>query len=344
MKSLLTAFAAIACLSPLAAQEPDQLCPEGETCVLNLAGKNRVFWMTGKGLKGDERYWRVLDGAAFREHGNGSATMTAAIINLVHPSMRFSVDIDFYDHYPAHHTPPEGSPKIEDSIVPLLEENGGPVDPDTWRYYAEFTGTLTGQLALEGAVLRVTRRGPAFQIGFGANVKDASYGASGWFDIDVLSQPTHGEMPAFDVGDINGSFGECECLGGDEAFWQNYGEGLAGCDGVPSLEMLKQPLTGTVPEIAIGGGSVTRSCAMVWGIAPAETFIPFLGGNLLIQTPVAAAIPFTLSPTGFVFECAIPEDPCGVGNDVYLQIICIDDCGPTGFSMSRGLQIHVGDL
>ncbi|MCA8944451.1 MAG: hypothetical protein KDB80_17950 [Planctomycetes bacterium] len=352
MNLRLTALAALACAVSTFAQDVahswaggwNHNYPDKDYCVTNLEGEQRVFWLSADGMTAEQKRWRVLEGAAFRQNGDGTATMTGAIVNVANPDWRFSVVVEFSSYYSSWQTPPSGSPKIESPIVPLLQSNGGPIDPGTWSYYAQFEGTLTGQLGLAGAVLQITRRGPAFQIGVGANGKDATFGGSGWFDVQIVSQPTEGELPRGLVGDINGSFEKCECLGGIEALWENYGTGTPGCDGVRSLTMIGKPLTGSVPRISIGGASVGANSAMVWGIGAGATFVPLLGGPLLIQLPVVAAIPVFVPAEGYVFECSIPENPCEIGTNVYLQIVSIDPCGPAGFGMTRGLHMRIGDL
>ena len=343
MKKKTLSFAmALSCAMTVPAQAPEVT---DAWCLVNLENKDRVFWMIGgSGLSEADKRWRVLAGAALVELDDGTARLTAALVNLADASKRFSAVIELDGRVEADEPVPLGSPKIESPIVPLLTENGGSIDPTTWRYYTDVEGTLTGQDAMLGAELAIGRRGPAFQIGVGANAKDATFGASTWFTIEVVSQPDEGDPLELSRGDINGSLEICECIGGEEAFWLNYGEGTAGCDGVPSLEMLNRPLTGATPRIAIGGGELLKTCAMLWGIAPTETFLPFLGGDLLVSPPFAAGVAVQVPPGGYVFECAVPENPCIMANDLYLQIICLDDCGPTGFSMSRGMQIHVGDL
>ena len=38
----------------------------------------------------------------------------------------------------------------------------------------------------------MTNTGPAFQVGNGANGKNANFGGSGWYNWNVTSQPTSG--------------------------------------------------------------------------------------------------------------------------------------------------------
>ncbi len=131
-----------------------------------------------------------------------------------------------------------------------------------------------------------------------------------------------------------------------DANWFNYGNGLAGCVGVPTVVMAEDPLMGTAPEIQIGNTTDmgSSSCAMVWGIAQDNLFIPFLGGDLLIASPFAAVVSITVPSTGYSFNCTIPDECDQLGEMFYLQVICADPCGPAGFSMSDGLCIEIGNI
>ncbi len=74
------------------------------------------------------------------------------------------------------------------------------------RYYPTVTsGSLTGQEAFEGGEMTITRRGPAFQAGQGANAKNGNYGVSMWYHYKTTSQPVTGEkiFPSTGQGDFN---------------------------------------------------------------------------------------------------------------------------------------------
>ncbi len=78
------------------------------------------------------------------------------------------------------------------------------VDNSDWYYYTTTNGTLLGTGDLAGAVVNITRHGPAFQLGTGANENNMIvFGASGWLDCEVVSNPTTG--PAF-----NANAGHCD--------------------------------------------------------------------------------------------------------------------------------------
>lgn len=69
-------------------------------------------------------------------------------------------------------------------------------DTTDWHYYTTTTGTLTGlpNTRYAGAVLNVTRRGAALQVGTNAHLQSPQphLGATGSLTLDVLQQPTTG--------------------------------------------------------------------------------------------------------------------------------------------------------
>ena len=102
---------------------------------------------------------------------------------------------------------PVGSPKME---LPgwVYVENGGTIDTDTWHYYLGIEGTLTGLDEWAGAELVLGRRGPAFQVGLGANGRNRDYGGSTWITWDTVFQPGQGPtLPQEGVGDVNVGLG-----------------------------------------------------------------------------------------------------------------------------------------
>lgn len=148
--------------------------------------------------------WRFVGGfGELIEFDDGTATLTGEIFNTDEPGERFQIDVLLADRVApgdASH-PPAGSPKLG-LCDELYADQGGPVDPDTFVYYTETVGLLTGLGDFDGALLAIERKGPSFQIGVGANVKNPNYGLSGWFDITVLQQPFNG----FHIEDKNGDF------------------------------------------------------------------------------------------------------------------------------------------
>lgn len=150
-------------------------------------------------------------GASFVPHADGSATLSGRLVRKSDPAKRLDALVTLtgrIDPGDADH-PPAGSPKLElddDAYV----ENGGPIDTGTWHYYEVTDGLLTGLDAWQGALIHISRMGPAFQVGLGASGKNTAYGASGWLDVQVLQQPASGSpLVPSGHGDINIDLFDC---------------------------------------------------------------------------------------------------------------------------------------
>lgn len=108
--------------------------------------------------------------------------------------------------------------------------------------------------------------------------------------------------------------------------------------------MTARPTIGSHPRIAIGNaGNVDVPSALIWGAAPTEAFLPLFGGDLLVSGPFLSVDSMVIPCGGTAFTCSIPDDCAQIGGTFYLQVVGIDACGPAGFSMSRGMRLHIGD-
>jgi hypothetical protein len=184
------------------------------------ASHAHAFYLPGIGTD-----FVFVAGGTLVERGNGYGHLSGVIARVSKPSERFLVDIDLQQgvHPGELGYPPAGSPKLELNANAYFD-NGGPVDPRTWHYYEQSDGRLSGLADFAGAVLTVHRIGPAFQVGFGANGKNAHFGASGWFDVQITHQPTSGSQLALNGhGDINvdldGDCGDCAYKAVPDAQW-----------------------------------------------------------------------------------------------------------------------------
>ena len=184
-------------------------CPE--FCVEEAINDSRVqpgdaehaFYLPG--ISNDFVFEPAGDFVPFND---GTATLSGTIRNLNNDAEAFTVDVQVWGRTDIA---PAGSPKKE-LLDSAYSENGGPVDTSTFVYYTGLTGTLTGIDAFQGALIQITPRGPAFQLGKGANNKNTNYGASSWFDWLVLSQPDDQNIVLPDgQGDINVDV-PCECI------------------------------------------------------------------------------------------------------------------------------------
>ncbi|MEZ4706244.1 MAG: pilus assembly protein TadG-related protein [Caldilineaceae bacterium] len=99
---------------------------------------------------------------------------------------------------------PTGSPKF------------GPVitDATNWYYYKSLSGKLTGLAGTRyaGSVINISRQGPAFQVGTGADYHEAHYhGGAAWLNLTTAKQPTTGVyLPwTWNLADINVRLPDC---------------------------------------------------------------------------------------------------------------------------------------
>ncbi len=132
-----------------------------------------------------------------------SASMTGQLMSISDPTSVWTVEINFVLGMndadftnPAGHINPLGGTSFGQQKRELsgaaYTENGGPVDPSTWRYYYidDTSSKITGVGgAIDGVVLDLNQRPDGseygkhvFQIGEGANGKNIRFGASTWFN------------------------------------------------------------------------------------------------------------------------------------------------------------------
>ena len=154
------------------------------------------------------------------EHADGTTVMTGLLEDVKDANKQFFATVTMVGRT---QTAPAGSPKKE--LPNSAYAPNGPVDPTTWDYYDSWSGVLEGAGTYAGAVVELSQRGPAFQVGEGANNKNGHYGGSGWFSYSVVSQPNSGNLKNSGVGDFNVDIGcaasAAYCI--DEGWADQYG-------------------------------------------------------------------------------------------------------------------------
>ncbi len=166
------------------------------------ATTHHAVWMPGIGT---DFVFSPTPGS-FVENLDGTALLSGTIAKVSNPSQGFTVVVNLSGRTSVA---PPGSPK-KDLKDCAYDEDGGPVDTDTWYYYPTYSGTLTGTGDYAGAVLTIVPTGPAFQVGLGANNKNIKFGASSWFIWTVATQPSAGApLPVTGQGDFNIEIGDC---------------------------------------------------------------------------------------------------------------------------------------
>ncbi|MCA8975186.1 MAG: hypothetical protein KDC98_10710 [Planctomycetes bacterium] len=127
----------------------------------------------------------------------------------------------------------------------------------------------------------------------------------------------------------------------DQAFSGNYGPGVAGTLGVPSLTS-NSPGLGTTLSVDIGNSSgQTTTALLLVGRSSDVSSIPSLGGTVLVANPTI--IPFMNVPVGgALLNISLPTDPWLSGLGFAAQSLVIDGGAPAGVAFSRGLAVIPG--
>jgi hypothetical protein len=127
---------------------------------------------------------------------------------------------------------------------------------------------------------------------------------------------------------------------GCPAFWENYGSGWPGKNGVPALTSLNDPSPGLPLTIQVDNslGSLTLGVLFV-GFAQ-ESVLTGKGGTLLVNP--ALTIPLAIAATNVQLNTTLPNDPALDFFDLYLQAIEADAFASKGLSFTAGLRLRCG--
>ncbi|MCB9325536.1 MAG: PKD domain-containing protein, partial [Lewinellaceae bacterium] len=141
-----------------------------------------------------QKHWSIQN-ATFREYNNGSAVLQMEAVNNSNPNLVFQIETVFSGRV---FSAPAGSPKENTQCV-------GNLDNSDWYYYPTMHGYLIGASDLAGSMVEFVGYGASFQVGTGANLNNAAvFGASGWLDFTILSQPNSGStLLSSTTGDFN---------------------------------------------------------------------------------------------------------------------------------------------
>lgn len=134
------------------------------------------------------------DGGKFVENADGTADFTGTLVVPGDANKSFVLNVKFTG---LQSTAPEPPKKELDAKA----YNEGKADMTKWYFYTGFQGTLIGAGDFIGSKISLTRMGPAFQIGAGANGKNVNFGASGWFDFTIDAQPTNTTYHFYKIGE-----------------------------------------------------------------------------------------------------------------------------------------------
>ena len=136
-------------------------------------GEYYSIWINGEYFRASSANTFVPNAANGTARYKGSVTSNST-------GTKYNVDMTFSGFTT---TAPAGSPKLPSFSV----------NASNWEYYTSISGSV--------GPYTVSRRGPALQVGYGANMNDTGYGASGWMYFTNGSTTLN--------GDINISLTDC---------------------------------------------------------------------------------------------------------------------------------------
>ncbi len=149
------------------------------TNACNTAAFSQSLWLPGllpagynSAIGSNGELWNLTNGV-WKEYDNGSASLTGILTNVLYPTFKLNVDFKYL-----------GKTSTA-AVIPKTDDVCGGVLPTTgWVYYPTLNGTLTSSGSASLPNYLVTGRGPAFQLGTGANLYGANnLGASSWVGV-----------------------------------------------------------------------------------------------------------------------------------------------------------------
>jgi len=174
---------------------PETYCVQ-EAALLN-GHPSHALWLPGIGTD----YIFGNSPGEFVDNGDGTATLKGTVFSRSKPNEGWEINVTLSGLVLPPAAAPAGSPKLELPASSYVPE--GTVDTSTWAYQTELTGTLTGIGDLAGGLINLSRFGPAWQEGVGANGKNHEYGASAWLTLEVVANPPGRTLEPTGHGDFN---------------------------------------------------------------------------------------------------------------------------------------------
>ncbi|MEM1328888.1 MAG: SdrD B-like domain-containing protein [Bacteroidota bacterium] len=150
----------------------------------------------------DQERWKTVGTGTFEEYANGTALIKMTLEQTCDAAKQMELVITLSGRTFSTPTSPSGSPAFGASTNCV---SSGSTPTTDWYYYTEASGLLTGIMDLEGLQIELVQKGPALQVGTGANqFNQNGFGLSKWFDPEILSQPNSGpNVRSTNLYDIN---------------------------------------------------------------------------------------------------------------------------------------------
>jgi len=178
------ATAALFCISPLAQVAPRSATLPAATDPFST--ETGGFMLAIPGVADD--FVLFADGQ-WQERGDGSVRLSAYVQRAAAIDRDFYLELVFAGRIDpgAPNHPPIGSPVT--TLLPAAYQPTGPVDPSTYTYFTQVTGTMTGLRAFAGAQIDLAAASTA-QVGLGAANKSAALSLAADLNLTVVQMPT----------------------------------------------------------------------------------------------------------------------------------------------------------
>jgi hypothetical protein len=124
------------------------------------------------------------------------------------------------------------------------------------------------------------------------------------------------------------------------ASWTNYGAGLPGFLGVPTLTAQSNPVIGQTLTVDLSNSrGVATGAFLFLGFQRAS--IPFKGGTFLVQ-PAFPGFPLSVPAVGLSLSSDLPHDWALGGLVLDVQVVETDPGAVRGVSLTPGLELVLG--
>ncbi len=129
----------------------------------------------------------------------------------------------------------------------------------------------------------------------------------------------------------------------DAAHSSNFGAGLAGTNGVPSLTTAAPPQLGAMLDVNVGSSATQPTTALLLiGLSSANDPLAGYGGTVLVANPTLHVLS-GVAPSGSTLQFPIPNDALLLGLGFAAQSLVVDAGAVNGFAFSPGLLVLLGN-
>jgi subtilisin family serine protease len=126
----------------------------------------------------------------------------------------------------------------------------------------------------------------------------------------------------------------------DAASWANYGTGLAGTNGIPTLTSNADPEIGTTISLLVSNSKGANTQGLLI-LGTSQASIPYRGGTILVGD-IFSTVVISIPMAGASIDLDVPDDTDLLGAHAYVQVLEVDSGAPKKYSMTPGLDLTIG--